>query len=105
MVAGLVVVLETWTGVMDNTSTNRKLMLHTPRSYGGMVTAPHHLAARAGYAFEEGGNAIEAMVAAAAAITVVYPHMNALGGDNFWLIHTPGSEVTGIDACGAAAAG
>ena len=80
-------------------------MLHTPRSYGGMVTAPHHLAARAGLrVLEEGGNAIEAMVAAAAAITVVYPHMNALGGDNFWLIHTPGSEVTGIDACGAAAA-
>ena len=47
-----------------------------------MVTAPHHLAARAGLrVLEEGGNAIEAMVAAAAAITVVYPHMNALGGD------------------------
>jgi oxamate amidohydrolase len=80
-------------------------MLQTSRSYGGMVTAPHHLAARAGLrVLEEGGNAIEAMVAAAAAITVVYPHMNALGGDNFWLIHTPGGAVTGIDACGGAAA-
>ncbi|MCG8545861.1 MAG: gamma-glutamyltransferase family protein [Alphaproteobacteria bacterium] len=79
-------------------------MLQTARSYRGMVTAPHHLAARAGLrVLEDGGNAIEAMVAAAAAITVVYPHMNALGGDNFWLIHTPGNDVIGIDACGGAA--
>jgi len=80
-------------------------MLHTKRSYRGMVTAPHHLAARAGLrVLEDGGNAIEAMVAAAAAISVVYPHMNAMGGDNFWLIHTPGKDVIGIDACGGAAA-
>ena len=79
-------------------------MLETTRAYGGMVTAPHHLAARAGLrVLEEGGNAIEAMVAAASAIAVVYPHMNGLGGDNFWLIHTPGREVIGIDACGGAA--
>ena len=34
----------------------------------------------------EGGNAIEAMLAMAASIAVVYPHMNHLGGDGFWLI-------------------
>ena len=69
-----------------------------------MVTAPHHLAAEAGLAvLRDGGNAIEAMVAAAATISVVYPHMNALGGDNFWLVHTPGHPVVGIDACGGAA--
>jgi len=80
-------------------------MLQTPKSYRGMVTAPHHLAARAGLrVLEDGGNAIEAMVAAAAAITVVYPHMNAMGGDNFWLIHTPDKDVIGVDACGGAAA-
>ncbi|WNK00925.1 gamma-glutamyltransferase family protein [Thalassospiraceae bacterium LMO-JJ14] len=80
-------------------------MLETMRSYRGMVTAPHHLAARAGLrVLEDGGNAIEAMVAAAATITVVYPHMNSLGGDNFWLIHAPGKDVIGIDACGGAAA-
>lgn len=79
-------------------------MLQTRRSFGGMVTAPHHLAAEAGArVLAEGGNAIEAMIAAAATITVVYPHMNALGGDNFWLIHTPGQPVRGIDACGGAA--
>jgi len=79
-------------------------MLQTARSYGGMVTAPHHLAAQAGLrVLNDGGNAIEAMIAAAAAITVVYPHMNALGGDNFWLIGEPGKTPIGIDACGAAA--
>lgn len=79
-------------------------MLQTTRSYRGMVTAPHHLASRAGLrVLQEGGNAIEAMIAAAAVITVVYPHMNAMGGDNFWLLHAPGKDVTGIDACGAAA--
>lgn len=79
-------------------------MLTTKRSYAGMVVAPHHLAAVAGSnILREGGNAIEAMVAAAAAIAVVYPHMNGLGGDNFWLVHTPGNEPHGIDACGAAA--
>ncbi len=79
-------------------------MLQTVRSRRGMIVAPHHLASQAGLrVLEEGGNAIEAMVAAASAIAIAYPHMNALGGDNFWLIHTPGRDVIGIDACGAAA--
>lgn len=79
-------------------------MLRSVMSYGGMVTAPHHLAAQAGRrVLEEGGNAIEAMIAAAATIAVVYPHMNALGGDNFWLIAKPGQAPRAIDACGGAA--
>jgi gamma-glutamyltranspeptidase/glutathione hydrolase len=79
-------------------------MLHTVQSYRGMMTAPHHLASQAGLrVLQEGGNAVEAMIAAASTIAVVYPHMNGLGGDNFWLIHTPDSKVIGIDACGGAA--
>ena len=74
-------------------------MFQTTRSYRGMVTAPHNLAARAGLrVLEDGGNAIESMVASAATIAVVYPHMNGLGGDNFWLIHASGKDVVGIDA-------
>ena len=69
-----------------------------------MVVAPHHLAAQAGLrVLREGGNAAEAMVAAAATIAVVYPHMNSLGGDNFWLIFDGAGTPLGIDACGAAA--
>jgi gamma-glutamyltranspeptidase/glutathione hydrolase len=71
----------------------------------GMVVAPHHLAAQSGLAvLRDGGNAIEAMVAAAAAIAVVYPHMNSIGGDGFWLIQEPGQPPVGIDASGGAAA-
>ncbi len=69
-----------------------------------MVTAPHHLASQSAIAvLREGGNAIEAMVAAAATIAVVYPHMNAIGGDGFWIISEPGQAPVGIDACGRAA--
>lgn len=68
----------------------------------GTVVAPHHLAADAGVSIlRDGGNAIEAMVAAAATIAVVYPHMNGIGGDGFWLIGMPGSPPIGIAACGA----
>lgn len=80
-------------------------MSRRPRqSTRGMVVAPHHLAAESGLAvLREGGNAVEAMLAAASTIAVVYPHMNSIGGDSFWLIHEPGGEVRAIDACGAAA--
>ena len=79
-------------------------MLNTPRAYGGMVTAPHHLVSQTGAAvLREGGNALEAMFAMAAAIAVVYPHMNSIGGDSFWLASAPGEEPVGIQACGPAA--
>jgi gamma-glutamyltranspeptidase/glutathione hydrolase len=69
-----------------------------------MAVAPHALAAQSALAvLREGGNALEAMIAAAATIAVVYPHMNSLGGDAFWLVHVPGQPPAGIDACGAAA--
>lgn len=69
-----------------------------------MCAAPHHLAAQSGLAIlREGGNAVQAMVAAAATIAVVYPHMNALGGDGFWLIAEPGRAPFAIDASGPSA--
>src|SRR5207302_11325466 len=52
----------------------------------GLVTAPHGLAATSGLKIlQEGGNAVEAAIAAAATIAVVYPHMNAIGGDHLRL--------------------
>lgn len=81
-------------------------MLQSLRGMRGMVTSSHHLAAESGLrVLREGGNAIEAMVAAAATISVVYPHMNGLGGDGFWLISTPDERPPrAISAVGAAAA-
>ena len=80
-------------------------MLRALTSPRGMVTAPHHLASQSGNAvLRDGGNAVEAMVAAAATIAVVYPHMNSIGGDGFWLISRAGQAPVGIDACGRAAA-
>ncbi len=81
-------------------------MLNTPICRGGMVTAPHHLAAEAGRdVLRDGGNAVEAVIATAAALAVVYPHMTGLGGDGFWLIAEPGKPPIAIEACGAAGAG
>ncbi|MBT4934054.1 MAG: gamma-glutamyltransferase family protein [Rhodospirillaceae bacterium] len=80
-------------------------MIFTKHGRSGMMSAPHHLAAEAGAnILRAGGNAVEAMVAAAATIAVVYPHMNSIGGDGFWIISEPGKEPIGIDACGPAAA-
>jgi gamma-glutamyltranspeptidase/glutathione hydrolase len=83
---------------------DRKMKAQTKFARRGMIVAPHHLASAAGLrVLSDGGNAIEAMIAAASTIAVVYPHMNSLGGDNFWLISERGAPPIGIDACGAAA--
>ncbi|MGE4303872.1 MAG: gamma-glutamyltransferase family protein [Novosphingobium sp.] len=71
----------------------------------GMVTAPHHLAARAGCdVLKDGGTAVEACVAVAATLAVVYPHMTGIGGDGFWVIREPEGRVHSVHGCGGAAA-
>jgi gamma-glutamyltranspeptidase len=77
--------------------------LHTAGHRRGVVAAPHGAAVEAGRAIlAEGGNAIEAMVAMAAVIAVVYPHMNQLGGDGFWLIREPSGRIRALMAAGVA---
>jgi oxamate amidohydrolase len=77
--------------------------LHTAGHRRGVVAAPHHAAAAAGHAvLAEGGNAIEAMVAMAATIAAVYPHMNHLGGDGFWLVRQRSGRVRAVMAGGRA---
>jgi gamma-glutamyltranspeptidase/glutathione hydrolase len=82
-------------------------MRNTTYSTRGMAVAPHSLAAQAALSVlsRDGGNAIEAMVAAAAAIATVYPHMNGIGGDGFWVVSEPGKPVQAIEACGVAGSG
>ncbi|XP_049886746.1 oxamate amidohydrolase proenzyme-like [Pectinophora gossypiella] len=69
----------------------------------GMVVTPHHLATQSALdILREGGTAMEATVAAAATLAVVYPHMNGIGGDGFWLIVPPHEDPIVIEACGMA---
>jgi gamma-glutamyltranspeptidase/glutathione hydrolase len=72
----------------------------------GLVATPHALATAAGRrAFERGGNALDAAIAAAATIAVVYPHMNGIGGDNVWLIYDAGrGQLRALNAIGRSAA-
>ncbi len=60
------------------------------QSKRGMVTSPHHLASEAGAdVLRAGGSAVDAAIATAAVLAVIYPHMTGMGGDAFWLIHDP----------------
>ena len=78
--------------------------LTTVSGRNGMVTAPHWLAAEAGLSvLRDGGNAIEASVAVAATLAVVYPHMTGIGGDGFWTIAEPDGRVHAVQGCGGAA--
>jgi len=72
-----------------------------------MVASPHALASEAGVAIlRAGGSAVDAAIAAAAVLSVVYPHMTSLGGDAFWLIHDARTgAVRSLEAAGRAAAG
>ena len=73
------------------------------QSSRGVVTSPHHLATAAGKAIlEAGGNAVEAALAVGATLCVVYPHMNSLGGDGFWLLCDESGNLTGLDGAGPA---
>lgn len=77
--------------------------LHSAGHGRGVVCAPHAKAVADGRSIlAEGGNAIEAMIAMAATIAAVYPHMNHIGGDGFWLVHEPGGKVRALMGAGPA---
>ena len=79
--------------------------LHSAGHRRGVVCAPHAAAVEDGRAIlAEGGNAIEAMLAMAASIAAVYPHMNHIGGDGFWLIREPSGRVRALMGAGRAGA-
>ena len=72
----------------------------------GVVTSPHALASQAGVdALRAGGSAVDAAIAASAALSVLYPHMTGVGGDAFWLIYdAKQNAVRYLDGGGRAAA-
>jgi len=75
--------------------------LHSAGHRRGVACAPHAAAAEAGrQILADGGNALEAMLAMAAAIAAVYPHMNHIGGDGFWLVRLPSGRLRAIMAAG-----
>jgi gamma-glutamyltranspeptidase/glutathione hydrolase len=79
--------------------------LYTSGHRRGVVCAPHAAAAEDGRrVLAEGGNAIEAMIAMAASIAAVYPHMNHIGGDGFWLVRERNGRVRALMGAGPAGA-
>ncbi len=72
----------------------------------GLVVAGHHAAAEAGaQVLRDGGNAMDAAVTAAAALSVAIPFMNGVGGDCFalWFDRRRG-EVAAVNGSGGAPA-
>lgn len=68
----------------------------------GMVATGQPLASQAGLdILKEGGNAIDAAIATAAALTVLEPTCNGIGGDNFALVWTDG-KLHGMNSSGPA---
>ena len=70
-----------------------------------MVACPNALASSAGVdVLRAGGSAVDAAIAAASTLGVVYPHMCGIGGDAFWLIYDASKKrVDYLDGGGRAA--
>lgn len=84
--------------------TDTPSLCDNPMATNGMVTSPNYLASQSGIdILRQGGNAVDAAIATSAVLAVVYPQMNTLGGDNFWLIYNAKTgELKALNASGRA---
>src|SRR5688572_1556166 len=84
-------------------------------SSGWAIASPHHLASELGAdVLRSGGNAVDAAIATAAALTVLLPNQCALGGDLIAMVGLPdgstyvlngsGRSPAAVDAAGLRAA-
>lgn len=73
-----------------------------PIAKHGMIATSQSLASIAGLrAMQEGGNAIDAAITAAAVLAVIEPSMNGIGGDFFALVYDAKTKkVYGLDSSG-----
>src|SRR5687767_13690453 len=70
-------------------------------AFTGALATPPVLSTDAGVqALRDGGTAIDAAIAAAAVLCVVYPHNVALGGDLIALVRSPDGAVVCVNASG-----
>lgn len=84
--------------------TNRYPSARTPLFARNIVSTSQPLAAQAGLRLlQQGGNAVDAAIAAAATITLTEPCSNGLGSDCFALVWD-GSQLLGLNASGTAPA-
>jgi gamma-glutamyltranspeptidase/glutathione hydrolase len=75
-----------------------KLPLHAASGTRGVVASVHPLATQAGInAYNHGGNAVDAAIAAAVTLGVVDSHNSGIGGGCFVLIRKPDGQILCID--------
>ena len=90
----------------DRPAANPRATRSVVLARNGIVATSQPLASAAGLrVLQQGGNAIDAAVTAAAVLSVVEPTMNGIGGDLFAIVYDAKTKtVRGLNASGRAAA-
>jgi gamma-glutamyltranspeptidase/glutathione hydrolase len=89
----------------DRPAPNARATRSVVMARHGAIATSQPLASAAGLrVLQQGGNAIDAAVTAAAVLAVVEPTMNGIGGDLFAIVHDAAGTVAGLNASGRAPA-
>ena len=77
-----------WTGAFDGKEWSSKAFVAAPAPRSGIVASEHPLASQIGaQILAEGGNAVDAAIAANAAMGLFAPMANGIGGDLFAIVY------------------